>query len=89
MEEKWVKMQKSRIGIFWAKTHEWYRYQRVVPVPLCSGQVVPIPLKLVSAPTGSEGLVPVPLLPAALFVHIFALLSPVFVYRWLGTLRND
>ena len=26
---------------------------------------------------------------AALFVHIFALLSPVFIYRWLGTLRND
>ena len=55
-----------------------------------------VPHKLVPIPTGNEGLVPVPvkvvpvpLLPAALFVHIFALLSSVFVYRLLGTLRND
>ena len=50
--------------------------------------MVPVPLKLVSIPTGSEGLVPVPvkvvpvpLLSAALFLHIFAPLSFVFVYR--------
>ena len=84
MEEKWVKMLKSRI--FWAKTLEWYRYQRVVPIPL----------KLVPVPTGSEGLVPVPvkvvlvpLLPATLNWHIFTPLSPVFVHDCLGTLRND
>ena len=59
--------------IFWAKTREWYRYHTG------SEGLVPVPVKVV----------PVPLLPAALYVHIFALLSPVFVYRWLGTLRND
>ena len=83
VEEKWMKMLKS--NVFWAKTRKWYRYQRVVLVPL----------KLVLVPTGSERLVPlpvkvvpIPLLPVALFVHTFALLSPVFVYRLLGTLSN-
>ena len=93
MEEKWMKMLKS--NVLWAKTRKWYRYQRVVPVPI---KLVPVlvPLKLVPVPTGSEGLVPVPvkvvpvpLLPTALFVNTFALLSPVFIYRLLGTLRND
>ena len=38
MKEKWVRMAKS--AIFWAEpvsgtgTKEWYRYQRVVPVPI-------------------------------------------------------
>ena len=84
MEEKWVKMLKSRI--FWAKTREWYQYQRVALIPL----------KLVPVPTSSEGLVPVPvkvvtvpLLPATLNWHIFASLSLVFVHDCLGTLRND
>ena len=50
--------------------------------------MVSVPLKLVPVPTGSEGLVPVPvkvvpvpLLPVALFLHIFAPLSFVSVYR--------
>ena len=88
MEDKWMKKQKT--NVFWAKTHKWYRY------PRCRGHVVPVPIKMVLVPTGSEELVPVPvkvvsvpLLSAALLVHIFALLSPVFVYRLLGTLRND
>ena len=45
-----------------------------------------VPHKLVPIPTGSEGLVPVPvkvvpvpLLPAALFLHIFSLLSLLFI----------
>ena len=49
---------------------------------------LPVPLKLVPVPIGSKGLVPVPvkvvpvpLLLAALFLHIFAPLSFVFVYR--------
>ena len=79
-------MPKS--NVFWAKlvsgtgTKEWYRY------PWCRGQVVLVHLKLVLVPTGSEGRVPVPvkvvsvpLLPTALFLHIFAPLSFVFVYR--------
>ena len=32
VEEKLMKMQKS--NVFWAKTHKWYWYQRVVPVPM-------------------------------------------------------
>ena len=59
-------------------------------------EVVPVPLKVVPVPTGSEELVPVPvkvvpvpLLPATLNWHIFAPLSPVFVHDCLGTLRND
>ena len=71
--------QKSRIG---TGTKKWYRYSR------CSGQVVPVPLKLVPVPIDSKGLVPVPVkvvsvsqLLAALFLHIFASLSFVFVYR--------
>ena len=71
-----MKMQKS--NVLWAKTRKWYQYQRVVPVPMMQRQVVPVPLKLVLVPTGSEALVPVPvkvvpvpLLPTALFVHIF------------------
>ena len=78
--------ENAKIQHFWAKTRRQYRYQRVVPVPL----------KLVSVPTGSEELVPVPvkvvpvpLLPATLIWHIFAPLSPVFVHDCLGTLRND
>ena len=50
--------------------------------------MVPVPLKLVPVPIGSKGLVPipvkvvpVPLLLAAMFLHIFASLSFVFVYR--------
>ena len=71
--------QKSHIG---TGTKKWYRY------PRCSGQVVPVPLKLVPIPIDSKGLVPVPVkvvpvpqLPAALILHIFAPLSFVFVYR--------
>ena len=50
--------------------------------------MVPVPLKMVPVPTGSERLVPIPVkvvpvpqLPEALFLHIFAPLSFVFVYR--------
>ena len=71
--------QQSRIGTC---TKKWYRH------PRCNGQVVPVPLKLVPVRIGSKGLVPVPVkvvpvpqLPAALFLHIFAPLSYVFVYR--------
>ena len=35
-------------------TKKWYLY------PWCRGLVVPIPLKVVPVPIGSEGLVPVP-----------------------------
>ena len=88
VEEKRMKMLKS--NIFLAKTSKWYRY------PSCSGKVVPVTLKLVPVPIGSEELVPVPvkvvlvpLLPANLNWHIFAPLSPIFVHDCLGTLRND
>ena len=32
VEEIWVK--NAKIQHFWAKTHKWYRYQRVVLVPM-------------------------------------------------------
>ena len=68
-------------------THGAFWYRR---------EVVPVPLKVVPVPTGSEELVPVlvkmvwvPLLPATVNWHIFAPLSPVSVHDCLGTLRND
>ena len=73
MGEKW-----RNLPFFWVElasgtgTKSWYRY------PLCKGEVVPVPIKVVPVPIDSEGLipvpikvVPVPMLPAAL---IFVLL---------------
>ena len=75
IEEKRERMAKS--SIFWAEpasgtgTKSWYRY------PLCKGEVVPVPLKVVSVPIDRSVLalvpvqvVPVPMLPTALFLHI-------------------
>ena len=75
-EEKWVR--NGKIFHLWAEPvgsigtkNWWYRY------PLCSGEVVPVPLKVVPVPIGSKGLVPVPIkvvpvpmLPATLFLNI-------------------
>ena len=44
---------------------------KVVPVPIVSEGLVPVPVKVV----------PVPLLPATLFLNIFAPLSPIFVHQ--------
>ena len=66
---------------FWAKpvsgtgTKKWYWY------PWYRGQVVSIPLKVVLVPIGNEGLVLVPLLPATLFLHIYAPISPMLVHQ--------
>ena len=57
IEEKWVKMAKSTS--FWAElvsgtdTKSWYQY------PLCRGEVVLIPLKVVPVPIDRRGLVSV------------------------------
>ena len=71
MEEKWLKMPKS--DIFWAKIAQSYWYHFLVPVPMMqwasgtgttqSGSnmgLVLVPVKVV----------PVPLLPATLFLHV-------------------
>ena len=51
-------------------TKEWYRY------PLCRGEVVSVPLKVVPVPIGSRVVVPVPvqvvpipIFPVTLFLH--------------------
>ena len=68
-------------GIFLAKpvsgtgTKEWYQY------PLCRGEVVPVPIGSVGLVPVLVKVVPVPLLPTTLFLHIFAPLSPVFVHQ--------
>ena len=70
IEEKWERMVKS--AIFRAEpasgigTKSWYRD------PLCKRQVVPVPLKVVLVPIGSRVLVlvPVPMFPATLFLHV-------------------
>ena len=79
MEEKWVR--NAKIRHFLGKTRKWFWYQRVVPVPTKQRRsgtgthwqcgIVPIPVKVV----------PVPLLPETLFLHIFAPLSPIFAHR--------
>ena len=63
--------ENGEIFHFLGKTRKWYRYQRVVTVPLCRGGVVPVPV-----PIDNKGLVPVtvkvipvPLLLATLFLH--------------------
>ena len=50
-----------------------------VPVHPSSEQPILVQVKAIS----------VQVVPAAPFLHVFASLSPVFVYRGLGTLRND
>ena len=72
----------KKIRHFLGRTCEWYRYPLckrqvvpgVVPVPIDSEGVVPIPID-------SEGLVAVPLLPATLFLHIYAPISPIFIHQ--------
>ena len=62
--------ENGKICHFLGRTREWYRYQRVVPVPIDSEGLVPVPVKVV----------PVPLLPATLFSHIYAPISPIFAH---------
>ena len=71
IEEKWVR--NGKICHFWAIPVNWYRYPKLVPVPI----------KVVLVPIDSEGLVPVSIkvVPVALIFAYFALLSPVFVHR--------
>ena len=61
-----------------------------------SGQPVPVQVEPVLVHPSSEQPVPiqvkavsVQVVPTAPFLHVFASLSPVFVYRGLWTLRND
>ena len=63
--------ENGEICHFLGRTRESYRYQRVVPVPIVSEGLVPVPVKVV----------PGPLLPATLFFHIFAPLSPIFIHQ--------
>ena len=51
------------------------------PVPVHPSSEQPIPVQVKA--------VPVQVVPTTSFLHVFASLSPVFVYRCLGTLRND
>ena len=50
------------------------------PVPVHPSSEQPIPVQV--------NTVPVQVVPAAPFLHVSASLSPVIVYRCLGTLRN-
>ena len=86
MEKSAIIGQTLRIGI---GTRSWYRY------PWCRREVVMVPIKVVPVPINSEGLVPVPvkmvkvpLLPTTLFLHIFALLSPIFVHQLFRDLKK-
>ena len=51
------------------------------PVPVHPSSEQPIPVQVKA--------VPVQVVPTAPFLHGFTSLSPVFVYRCQGTLRND
>ena len=54
--------QTPRIG---TGTRSWYRY------PWCRGKVVPVPIDSEGLVPVQVKVVPVPLLPATLFLHIF------------------
>ena len=87
MEEKWVRMAKS--AIFWEEpvsgtgTKEWYRYplcrRQVVPTSIGSRVLVPVPVQVV----------PVPMLPATLFLHAMHFQVPYSYTDCLRTLIND
>ena len=51
--------ENGEICHFLGKTRKWYRYQRVVPVPIGSEGLVSVLVKVV----------PVPLLSATIFLH--------------------
>ena len=71
-----ILMKNGEICNFLGRTREWYQYQKLVQVPIVQkpsgtsthlqNRVVPVPIKVV----------PVPMVPATLFLHIFAPLSP-------------
>ena len=63
-------------------TQSWYRY------PLYKGDLVSVPKIWVSVPIHSEGLVPVPMLPATLIFISLALLSLVFIHRLFRDLNK-
>ena len=69
MEEKWVKM--SKFSIFWAKTCKWYRYQKVVPVPM---------MQWASGTGTTENGIGTTTSSNPVFAY-FAPLSPVFIHR--------
>ena len=82
------------------KNEHMYRYRSSCTDTPCakmgSGQPVPVQVEPVPVHPSSEQpvpvqvkAVPVQVVPVAPFLHVFASLSPVFVYRGLGTLRND
>ena len=92
------KIAKSRTSR--AENEHLYRYRSSCTGTPCakmgSGQPVPVQVEPVPVHPSSEQpipvqvkVVPVQVVPAALFLHVFASLSPVFVYRCLGTIRND
>ena len=88
MEEKWLKMPK--FDILWAKIAWWYRYQKLVSVPMmqwASGTGTHWQCGTGTAGTSQSGTGTTA--SRTLIWHIFASLSPVFVHDCLGTLRND
>ena len=73
MEEKNVR--NANIRYFLGKTHKWYRYPQsrgeVVPVPIGSRVLVPIPVQVVTGIDASYNPI----------FACYAILSPVFVHR--------
>ena len=74
IEEKWVR--NGKICHFWAEPAKGYWYPKLVLVPIVQRDVVPVPKIWVPVPIDSEGLVlvpikvvPVPMLPATLFLR--------------------
>ena len=68
----------------------------MVPVPICRGKMVPVPIKVIPIPLTRIGLVPVPiqvvpvpLLPVTLIFGILTLLSSKSHIEGIGTLIND
>ena len=57
IEEKWVK--NDEICRFLGRTREWYQYQKLVPVPIDRRGLVLVPVQVV----------PIPMLPATLFLY--------------------
>ena len=82
---------------FWAKATKWYRYQnRVVPVPPCRSQSVPVPIQAVPVPPYRmhsvpvpNRVVPVPPCPKCQDLCVFVKLSLNSYTVSIGTLLND
>ena len=92
------KIAKSRTSR--AENEHLYRYRSSCTgtpyAKMGSGQPVPVQVEPVPVHPSSEQpipvqvkAVPVQVVPVAPFLHVFTSLSPVIVYRCLGTLRND